>query len=365
MQVMRMREFSVEACVACLLFLLLSLAGACERFGNGAKDACGRLCISFDAAVSNGVKSGMEMPDTSDFMLTIRDARNNLIYDGLFGDCPESLTVPSGSYVVSAVSRDFDRPEFNAPQFGDEQCVVVPADGKVGVRLKCGQLNAGVTLDVSADFLTSCPDAVLFLKSSTGKLMYSYSERRVAYFLPGQVSLVMSDDKGETLLMTADLQARDMLKIKVSVAESLKVSSKGIVMDIDTSRVWRYGECTVGGEKSGVTEDVLTVAQARNSAGKKEVWVSGYIVGGNLTSASASFEPPFKSKTNILVGPRSSTVERDACVSVQLPEGKVRDALNLVDNPDMLRRKVMIKGDVVDSYFGLPGIKNTIDYQLF
>jgi hypothetical protein len=136
-------------------------------------------------------------------------------------------------------------------------------------------------------------------------------------------------------------------------------------MQLDTSRVWANDEYVIGGVSGGSADEVLTVAQARTSAGKEDVWVSGYIVGGDLTSASASFAPPFKSKTNILLGPRSTTAERDACISVQLPEGTVRDALNLVSNPDMLGRRVHIKGNIVEAYYGLPGMKNTMDYQLF
>jgi hypothetical protein len=85
-------------------------------------------------------------------------------------------------------------------------------------------------------------------------------------------------------------------------------------------------------------------------------------VGGDLTSASASFEEPFKSRTNILLGPKSSTTDRDACIAVQLPDGKVRDALNLIDNPDMLGRKVCLKGNLVDAYFGLTGLKSVDEY---
>ena len=49
-------------------------------------------------------------------------------------------------------------------------------------------------------------------------------------------------------------------------------------------------------------------------------------------------------------------------MSVQLPKGDVRDALNLVDNPSNLKRKVYIKGDIVDAYYGIPGIKNISDF---
>ena len=49
---------------------------------------------------------------------------------------------------------------------------------------------------------------------------------------------------------------------------------------------------------------------------------------------------------------------------MQLPTGAVRDALNLVDNPEILGSRLVLKGDVVASYYGLVGIKNVSDYVL-
>jgi hypothetical protein len=49
---------------------------------------------------------------------------------------------------------------------------------------------------------------------------------------------------------------------------------------------------------------------------------------------------------------------------VQLPAGEVRDALNLVDNPENLKRKVCVRGDLVSAYFAMPGIKNTNAFKL-
>jgi hypothetical protein len=99
-----------------------------------------------------------------------------------------------------------------------------------------------------------------------------------------------------------------------------------------------------------------------SAAGEEDVWVSGYVVGGDLTSSSASFEAPFSSRTCLLLGPRSSTKERTSCISVQLPAGEVREALNLVDNPELLGRKIVVRGDIVDSYYGLTGLKNCSEY---
>jgi hypothetical protein len=353
-----------------LLALLSVAAFSCDRLGDGQDGEKGILCVSFDLVGTEYTRSAVNLPDTCDFSLTISKSDGSVVYDGLFGDCPESLSVSPGSYIIRAVSCDFVRPAFDSPQFGDEQCVVVKSGAKVNVHLDCHQLNAGVDLDISPDFLEECPDASLFLKSSAGKLMYSYSERRIAYFPPGQVSLLMSSGGKDEVLLTREMKPRDMLQLKVSVAKSTAEERNTITMSVDTSRTWYceeyiIGESSGGGASEGDAVEVYTVAQAIAAAEKDDVWVSGYIVGGDLTSASASFDRPFKSKTNLLLGPRSATVDRSACVSVQLPAGDIRDALNLVDNPDLLRKRVRLRGDVVGSYYGLVGIKNVSEFFFY
>ena len=353
-----------------LLALLSVAAFSCDRLGDGQEGEKGILCVSFDLVGTEYTRSAVNLPDTCDFSLTISKSDGSVVYDGLFGDCPESLSVSPGSYDIKAVSGPFTRPAFDSPQFGDEQCVVVKSGSKVGVHLTCSQLNAGICLDVAPDFLTECPDASLFLKSSAGKLMYSYSERRVAYFPPGKVSLVMSSGGNDETLVTREMKARDMLTLKVSVASAADERG-GISLSVDTARVWHCEEYVIGassgdgGSSADGGSEVLTVAQAIAATEREDVWVSGYIVGGDLTSASASFGEPFKSRTNLLLGPRSATVDRSACVSVQLPAGDIRDALNLVDNPDLLRKRVRLRGDVVGSYYGLVGIKNVSEFFFY
>lgn len=349
----------------CLVTLLLSVFISCERLGSGTGDKDGRLCVSLDISGMEQTRSSLDIPDTCDFILSVKDDKGLSVYNGALGDCPESLVVQPGSYLISIVSEVFSKPAFDAPQFGDEQCVVVPSGGTVGVCLSCVQLNAGIRLDISSDFLSACPDGVLSLKSSTGKLMYSYNERRYAYFHPGPVSLVMSSGGNDEVLMTRDMKAREMLSLKVSVAAQSVEKTNGISMSVDTSRVWSEGEYVIGNGADYDETDILTVAQAISLGECEDVWVSGYIVGGDLTSASASMELPFESRTSLLLGPRSTTTDRKSCLSVQLPSGEVRDALNLVDNPGVFRKRVKIKGDVVNAYYGLVGIKNTSEYFLF
>ena len=352
-------------CAAVAVVISAMFHCSCSRLGDLDADGMGRISVSFLKGGDLFTKAYLNLPDTSDFLLKITSSSGGVIYNGKYGSCPEMLDVVPGSYIVTALSSEFTKPAFDSPQFGDEQCVVVPKDGTVNVKLLCRQRNSGIRLNISSDFLTACPDASLFLKSAAGKLMYSYSERRTAYFLPGSVSLMMNSGSSDQVLMTRDMQASEMLSLDVTVSASLGGKEQGLSMVIDTSRIWITDECMIGAGNTGrIPDEALSVAEAREAAGLEDVWVCGYVVGGDLTSASASFSPPFESRTNILLGSRSSSNDRKSCLSVQLPDGEVRERLNLVDNPGLHGKRIAVRGDLVSAYYGIPGVKNTIEYQI-
>ena len=158
--------------------VLVIAAVSCDRLGEEGLSSNGRLNIAFVKGGELLTRAYLNLPDTSDFLLTVSDGSGTVLYDGKYGACPESMEVSPGSYNIRIVSSVFSKPAFDAPQFGDEQCVTVPSGGVTQVRLVCSQMNAGVNLDISPSFLEQCPESVLFLKSSQGKLMYSYSEMR-------------------------------------------------------------------------------------------------------------------------------------------------------------------------------------------
>lgn len=364
----------ISAAAAGLVCLTSVLFASCDMLGPGTGEGKGegQLRIAFADSPHDMTKAAGEIPDTSDFILTVSNSAGSVIYEGPYGDSPETIMVKAGSYMVSVISENFTKPAFSKPQYGDDQCVVVPSGGVANVKLTCRQINSGVRLEIDPGFLTSCPDGVLFLSSDEGKLMYGYSEKRIAYFLPGNVSLLLSRSGKDEVLMTRKLEAQQVLLLGVSVSPSYDgggndaSETESIMVVVDTSRVWVSDDFVIGGDdgKGSGSSDAMTVTQAMSSVGEEDVWVNGYIVGGNLTSSSASFEPPFSSRTCLLLGPRSSTTDRSACISVQLPSGDVRDALNLVDNPELFGRKVSIKGDIVSSYYGLVGLKNCSGYEL-
>ena len=169
-----------------------SLLHSCDVFKDGEGEK-GTLRLHFSEMSYEVTKASAvsEIPDTSEFILKITDSGGGAVYEGKFGDSPENLPVSAGTYNISVRSGIFKAPAFSSPLFGDDRCVTVRQGEEADVVLTCSQMNSGVRLKTDEAFLKAFPDGSLFLISDDGQLMYSYSEKRTAYFNPGNVSLVM------------------------------------------------------------------------------------------------------------------------------------------------------------------------------
>ena len=339
-------------------FLLLPVS--CQDLFRPGKT--GTLLISLRGLPASGTRSGTGLPDTGAFLLTVANAGGDIIYNGPYAQSPDILTIPAGSYTVSAVSGPFDQPAFDAPQWGDTQVISVPAGGSIAVTLECRQLNCGLRLELDESFRRAFPEGALTLKCADGSLPYGYDESRTAYFRPGPVSLLLDDDGFVQTLFTRTLEERQVLSLRVSA--NVKSKSGSISLQVDTSRTW-IADCVVyGGQAAGEIGGAYDVATARVHPDEKDVWVWGYIVGVATGSGKISFTAPFSKNTNLVLGTRASTQDKDFCLSVELPKGDLRDALNLVDHPGLLGRKIHIKGDLMSAYYGIPGLKAPSEYEL-
>ena len=108
----------------------------------------------------------------------------------------------------------------------------------------------------------------------------------------------------------------------------------------------------------------------KDNPDEKDKWVSGYIVGwADMTSIfyinneTAKFETPATVATNLLLAATPDEKEYDKCLGIQLPAGDVRKALNLVENPGNLGKKLEIKGNIC-KYSGVPGMRDASAYKL-
>lgn len=94
----------------------------------------------------------------------------------------------------------------------------------------------------------------------------------------------------------------------------------------------------------------------------REAWVKGYIVGyvigQSINEKSAIFGADGEdvSVSNMLIAGDVNEKDYTQCVVVQLPQGDVRTALNLKDNPENLGKQVNLLG-IMEAYFGVCGVK--------
>ena len=96
-------------------------------------------------------------------------------------------------------------------------------------------------------------------------------------------------------------------------------------------------------------------------------FVKGYIVGQingkSMNESSVETAAPFTPSegktynTNILIASNPDETNMDLMVPVQLPSGDLRTALNLPENEDMLKKEVLLYGNL-EKYFGAPGVKS-------
>ncbi len=327
---------------------------------------CGRSCMV-------ATRSGAQVPDPDDFILTVTASDGSTVYDGRFADSPEKLKVTPGNYTVSAVSGEFSQPGYDNPQYGDLQLVAVPSGSEVSVTLDCRQINSGLRLSASQGFRSLFPDASFLLSGTNGELAYFYGENRTAFFKPGRVELTMVNGTEKEKLFNRYLSACEILSVNMTASESDAGNGNGsgsgsesgsgtgtgIKIHTDSTRVWSSDDYIYGEEKDGT----LGVAEARNSAPMKGVWVYGYIVGAFSSSSKCEFEAPFTKNTNIVLGSRTSSSDKNLCIAVELKSGSLRDSLNLADTPGNLGRKIRLKGDLVSSYYGITGLKNVSDFS--
>lgn len=314
-------------------------------------------------------RSMTEIPDTDAFILSVKNSSGAILYEGPYGCSPESMLLDPGTYSVKVVSAAVEMPAFSSPVFGDEQLAVVSPGVETRVSLICSQLNSGIRLRVSSDFPTYYPDGSLSVSSSSGQLTYLPSESRTGYFSPGIVDLFLNDGKETSKLTSRCLDPCQILTLGISCPSRDPSSVPEMTISVDTARVWVEDFCTIGSDGGGTIgsskETAFGVSAAMDHAGETGVWVCGYVVGGDLSSGKngISFAPPFESQTNLAIAARSSASDKSSCMSVQLSSGTFRNALNLVDNPSLLGTKIFLKGDIVASYYGIPGLQNITDYS--
>ncbi|MBP5210495.1 MAG: hypothetical protein J6Z27_01480, partial [Bacteroidales bacterium] len=200
-----------------------------------------------------------------------------------------------------------------------------------------------------------------------GSLDYGYNETRYAFFAPGNISFSLLTADESLPLMNRVLE--EGVQLRINLEASTNESQSTFTIAVDTTATYITEDLLIGdhfdGEDGSSAQKAYSVESAKQHIGET-VWVWGYIVAGyNSTSASSiSFTPPFASASSMAIASSPSVTLFDSCMSVTLASGtQIRTEANLVDNPDVLGRKIFIKGTIVESYLGLIGIKPVKEFN--
>ena len=353
-----------------LISLLFVGLAACLAAGcNNLSERDGYIDLRFDReSVSQlQTKGAVSIPDTADFLLTITNSSGVAVFSGSYSERPPELAVPSGTYTIDIVSTVFDVPRFDVPLFGDSQTIAVTAGEHVSVDLECRRINSGLRIQFTERFKKKFADYIMALSSSKGTLDYGFSETRTAYFLPEEVSFNAKSGLTSVQIFKRNLDAGKVLTIKLDATSTETTGTPLFKIYVDTSAVYVSEALTYddanGGADGKAKETAYSIAQARQHVGEV-VWVHGYIVGGDLSTAgTVTFTSPFLKDTHIAMASSASESVSANCMSVQLPAGDIRTAVNLKDNPGNLGKEIWVYGTVVSAYFKLVGVNPTSGYS--
>ena len=156
-----------------------------------------------------------------------------------------------------------------------------------------------------------------------------------------------------------NIPAEILGKANVTFALRYTATSKSSTWEVKNFKVAR-GKVEVV-EPEEATEYTVAEALAAFTGTAKPAVVKGYIVGtinGQVYAEGCVFSGTAESKINLLIADNPEENDYNNCMPIQLPSGKVRDALNLVSNPGNYKKQVTLTGSL-EKYFGVADRKST------
>ena len=342
-----------------IFFFTLTLFVICAC--NKAPDEKGTGYLTLNISQSTNLKADI---DIADFILRISDGYSDVLKERI-SNLPEQIALPVGTYTIEAYSMEFSEPKFEMPFYSGKTTVEIEADEIQEVSLVCSQGNAGIKVVWTNSFLLQYNTYQAQIFSNDGYLNYSSTEERTGYFLPGTVSVTILADGLAINGGTITLAARDMvtavmrpvatesggLTIEISIDETVNNRTVDVLVDPDY----------LAFEPNSETNP-YTIAQAIAHQGENAVWITGYIVGSKPSSGYDFANSANWQSTNIVLADDINETNDNNVIFVELGSGSYRTNLNLVDHPDYLHRRVMIKGNLL-AYQSRAGLRNPAGFS--
>jgi hypothetical protein len=346
-----------------MIFLVAILTAGCQGMTlTDEEEATLLLTITTESVDSKS--SGREMPDTNSMTLIIR-SESDTLFQNLYGSKPRELKLEPGKYFVELFSHRHLAPLFNTPCWGDSREITLSSGEVSSLDLNCRQTNSGVRLVFSPEFITKYsayqPEVYSGAGAAdypgTGAAIYPYTEERYLYLNPGRFYVRLKPE-GETSapipLFSKTAEAREMLSINIKLAPG-DTGAIGDGIIIDTSSTWIIDTVIIDGNDGSSQAKAILLSRLSEFEGMK-VWVKGYIVGGDISSDTIRFIPPFVKPSHMAIAADPSERVREMCFGVNLPSGSIQDQFSLVAFPENVGKRAWVKGTIVPSYLGGQGI---------
>ena len=203
----------------------------------------------------------------------------------------------------------------------------------------------------------------------------------------GNATFVMADEEGGTVTMTV-FRAKGLENKNITEEEYVQdgdevivygklqkyVKNESMTPEMTNGYIYELNGKTKEDdgyvfEGDGSRENPYTVEDVKHMAipesssateGQEKVWVKG-IIAGALNGQGTAFAEDMQ--TNLGLAEATGETDAKATVPVQLPNGGVRTALNVVDNPSNVGKELLVYGYLL-KYMSRTGVKEVSDYVL-
>ena len=203
----------------------------------------------------------------------------------------------------------------------------------------------------------------------------------------GNATFVMADEEGGTVTMTV-FRAKGLENKNITEEEYVQdgdevivygklqkyVKNESMTPEMTNGYIYELNGKTKEDdsyvyEGDGTKDKPYTVADLKHMAvpensnaaeGQEKVWVKG-IIAGALNGQGTAFAEDMQ--TNLGLAEATGETDAKATVPVQLPNGGVRTALNVVDNPSNVGKELLVYGYLL-KYMSRTGVKEVSDYVL-
>ncbi len=200
------------------------------------------------------------------------------------------------------------------------------------------------------------------LEIINGRFVYTYKLKNA--------SNISSIDEGHLYKINAEIDPNsDEVNVIINTIGSINSWKENPEENITIGKDYEIDEDEdTDNNSSGTEENPYTINDAMDKMGEKNVWVIGYIVGHYTGTTVKTFSnnvhslEPIK-ETCIALSMSQNEKDGENTFPVFLKTGDMRNTLNLNSNPDMIGKKVAIKGHI-DKYYGSIGLNVTLVYKI-